>query len=602
MRVTTWFRSMNQTLEGLFATCPVWSRPQVLLLAVAMSTFQPGRLEAAGGAEMGARLVEALRAAVQEKGARGARRQVRAARELAEQGADVNVRGEQQRTALHWVAIGAKRFDNRKLQREYRALAELLIERGAEVNAEDAYGNTALDWEEANPEESLHYILLQAGAEHGVSHNDATRMVTYLNRLRGLAAESHWPELAAALDADVPAGTEIWVRLTEAFHSKNSRSGDKISGVVIAPVRNGERVVIEPGTRVEGTVLAARPARNRYNRAEAALDFTNFHHSDGSMSRLATRVAEVDNARETVTHGRIVGVPFPNEVVGKWTLGLRGLGFVMPGLSEGLRWSTLAYNATLGREIDYAPGTELILRVAVPERLNTSAAQRDWKRVEAAQELVRLVQSQPMRVQTQSGQNSDLINLMFIGAAEDLEAAFREAGWLEARNLNLTSGFRTVLAAMRRRGYEEAPFSRLLLEGKAPDYEYQKDLNTVAKRHHLRIYRREHTYLGQTVWLASATHDIGIGAGRAGTRWYHIVDSNIDRERQKIADDLLFTGIATAYSMVERPGAPRVLENATGDVLRTDGQVLVLYLTQERKGGVRLASLGRAAGGAIPVW
>lgn len=79
----------------------------------------------------------------------------------------------------------------------------------------------------------------------------------------------------------------------------------------------------------------------------------------------------------------------------------------------------------------------------------------------------------------------------------------------------------SVLAAVRRRGYEKAPLSRLLLEGKEPAYEYQRDLNAVAKRRHLSIHCREERYLGRPVWIASATHDIDIGAERAGTRWYH---------------------------------------------------------------------------------
>lgn len=72
-------------------------------------------------------------------------------------------------------------------------------------------------------------------------------------------------------------------------------------------------------------------------RAGALLEFANFLQEEGGKSRLAVRVIEVDNARETFHHGRIFGVPFPNEAVGRWTIGLRGLGFVLPGVSEGLR-------------------------------------------------------------------------------------------------------------------------------------------------------------------------------------------------------------------------------------------------------------------------
>jgi len=325
------------------------------------------------------------------------------------------------------------------------------------------------------------------------------------------------------------------------------------------------------------------------------LEFANFIHEDGTRSRLATRVLEVDNARETVHHGRILGAPFPNEAVGRWTVGLRGLGFVLPGVSEGLRWSTHACNLTLGREINYKEGVEMILRVAVPEKLATKAPQKGWREIPAPADLVELVQRQPLRVKTPSGEDSDIVNLMFIGSREDLETGFRMAGWVEARGLGVKSGVVTALQALRRSGCSEAPFSLLQLEGKDPDYEYQKDLNTVAKRHHFRVFRREGTWRGHAVWVASATHDIGIGVGRKGTHWYHLIDPEIDKERQKIADDLLFTGVATGYSLVERPGAPTRAGNATGDELRTDGRMMVLHLAGERK-AARTAALSPRAG------
>lgn len=57
----------------------------------------------------------------------------------------------------------------------------------------------------------------------------------------------------------------------------------------------------------------------------------------------------------------------------------------------------------------------------------------------------------------------------------------------------MKSGLVTALQALRKSGYSEAPFSLLQLEGKDPDYEYQKDLNTVAERHHFRVFRRPDT-------------------------------------------------------------------------------------------------------------
>ncbi|MGQ9916336.1 MAG: LssY C-terminal domain-containing protein [Bryobacteraceae bacterium] len=545
--------------------------------------------------EKGRQLVEALQMATLEKKEGAARKYIQRARALVEEGADVQAKDEQGRTALHWIAIGTSQFRIRNTHRAYRELAEILIDAGIDVNAEDDYGNTALDWEEANPQDALRYVLEQADAQRGFSHKESERLADFIGGLRQMARKRQFNALASTLEADVPEGTHIWVRLAKPLSSKISRCGEKLEAVVMAPAMANGRVVLSPGTRVEGTLLSVRNARNRFVRAEALPEFANFLHEDGARTRLAVQLVEVDNARETVHHGRILGVPFPNEAVGRWTIGLRGLGFVLPGVSEGLRWSTQAYNLTLGREIHYPEGVEMILRVAVPEKLATKAPQKGWKEIPAPADLVELVQKQPMRVKTPSGEDSDIVNLMFLGAQEDLETGFRMAGWVEARSLGVKSGLITALQALRKNGYSEAPFSLLQLEGKDPDYEYQKGLNTVTKRHHLRVFRREETWHGHTVWVASATHDIGIGVGRKGTHWYHLIDPEIDKERQKIADDLLFTGVATGYTLVDRPDAPRRAGNATGDELRTDGRMMVLHMNGERK-AARAAALSPRAG------
>jgi hypothetical protein len=565
-------------LTGLAAAYLAW-----MALAGAQPLAAASEPARKASPEKGRQMVEALQLARLEKKEAAARKFLQRARALVDEGADVNARGEQGRTALHWIAIGTAQFSGKETQRAYRELAEILIDAGIDVNAEDDYGNTALDWEAANPRDVLRYVLEQADARRGISHRESERLADYIAHLRELSSKKQFTALAAALQADVPEGTRIWVRLTKAVHSKHSRCGEKLEGVVIAPAMANGRVVLSPGTKVEGTLLSVQPARNRFVRAEAVLEFANSVHEDGAKTRIAARVIEVDNARETVSHGRILGTPFPNEVVGRWTIGLRGLGFVLPGVSEGLRWSTQAYNLTLGREINYKEGTEVILRVSVPEKLNTKAPQKGWREIPATPDLVELVRRQPLRVKTPSGEDSDIVNLMFIGSQEDLETGFQMAGWVEARSLGVKTGVLTALQALRKSGYSEAPFSLLQLEGKDPDYEYQKDLNTVAKRHHFRVFRREDTYRGQPVWVASATHDIGIGVGRKGTHWYHLIDPEIDRERQKIADDLLFTGVATGYTLIERPDAPTRAGNATGDEIRTDGRMMVLHMTGEAK-------------------
>ena len=55
--------------------------------------------------------------------------------------------------------------------------------------------------------------------------------------------------------------------------------------------------------------------------------------------------------------------------------------------------------------------------------------------------------------------------------------------------------------------------------------------------------------------------------------------SNIDIERAKVINDLLFAGAVRSLALVDRiADLPTNLSNATGDALKTDGRMAVLLL------------------------
>jgi hypothetical protein len=56
----------------------------------------------------------------------------------------------------------------------------------------------------------------------------------------------------------------------------------------------------------------------------------------------------------------------------------------------------------------------------------------------------------------------------------------------------------------------------------------------------------------------------------------HQVDSRIDLERQKILDDLRFTRAFQPATLVDRPSVPQRTENATLDLMETDGRIAVM--------------------------
>jgi hypothetical protein len=126
--------------------------------------------------------------------------------------------------------------------------------------------------------------------------------------------------------------------------------------------------------------------------------------------------------------------------------------------------------------------------------------------------------------------------------------------------------------------------SLLLLDGHAPDFVFQKQTNTFAMRHHIRIWKRPSTFAGQPVWVGAATHDTGIDFSQETHTFTHKIDSNIDLERAKVANDLAFSGYLAAFSLVPRSNVPKNISNATGDQLITDEKLAVMQLQAQPQG------------------
>jgi hypothetical protein len=194
-----------------------------------------------------------------------------------------------------------------------------------------------------------------------------------------------------------------------------------------------------------------------------------------------------------------------------------------------------------------------------------------------ANTLAVLVNSEPFRTVAQNPPSpSDMTNIMLIGSLQQIQATLQSAGWFSAAALSRSSKMETARALIEDRGYGEAPMSILYLEGRPPDLALQKQNNTFAMRHHIRIWQMPQTFNNQPVWVAAATHDIKITFSQESRSFTHGIDPNIDLERAKVVNDLIFTGTVRGIALVQRTNMPKDASNATGDRLITDGQMAVV--------------------------
>jgi hypothetical protein len=373
--------------------------------------------------------------------------------------------------------------------------------------------------------------------------------------------------------ATIRAGTDLHVRLETKISSASSKPGDPVTAVLIVPVLEGTSVVMPPGAKLTGEIVAAKNPSKPEDRGLLELAFRRLGDTP-----ISARVIEVDNARETVDEaGRIVGILASETLAARMEQGVRKVSERDAALGAVLG---IAKEAVVGKAegvIDYAPGVEMTVRLTAPVKWAAAVEPPQLTPVRDPDALEQLVRSLPFRTYAESPRApSDITSLLFTATEQQLTEAFEAAGWHTAHAMSHESILETFRAIAELRGYKEAPVSVLTLGGRPPDFVFQKSNNTFAKRHHMRIWRTDQSWADKPVWVAAATHDVAIEFSQEAATFIHRIDPRIDRERAKIVSDLLLTGRVRSLALVDRPQVPRRTSNATGDDMITDGKMAVV--------------------------
>lgn len=386
----------------------------------------------------------------------------------------------------------------------------------------------------------------------------------------------------AATATTLPAGTELQLRLTSEVSSQQP-SGQVVSAVVIGPVLLDEVPVMTQGAVLTGTVTDVTPFRAASDQAAAQLatlkvTFTRIQAGQGSPIPIACVVKSVDNARETVNSaGLISGIDPSQTYEAQLEKAINKLQTRSSGLASLLSGVQSAFLKDVDADIDYKAGVELTVQLTAPLAWTAPATVKYPGPIAPAAAIAALVNSEPTRTVAQNPPDpSDITNIMLIGTAQQIQSAFQSAGWFPAAALSRSSKIETARALIEDRSYSEAPMSILYLDGRPPDLALQKQNDTFAMRHHIRIWQTQQTFAGRPVWIAAATHDIKITFSPQSRNFTHGIDSHIDLERAKVVNDLVFTGMVRGLSLVSRNNLPKEPSNATGDVLLTDGRMAVL--------------------------
>jgi hypothetical protein len=380
----------------------------------------------------------------------------------------------------------------------------------------------------------------------------------------------------------VPAGTELQLRLTTEV-SSDKPSGSPVNAVVIAPVTLNGVEVITMGTQLTGKTADANADKAAADGASEVaatlrLQLTKIKDSHGQSQSLECMLEGIDNAREKIDQtGLITGITASTTFAALADSGVNKLEEKGGALGSLLSSVKSSFYKPVDPSINYRAGVEFTVKLTKPLEWKPGGDSDIVPPITPADALAKIIAQLPFRtVALKPPSPSDLSNLIFIGTKDQIEAAFKEAGWFPSDPLGHASTMHTAQAIIDDSGYDEAPMSVLTLNGRPPDMTFEKQNNTFASRHHIRLWQVDPTFQGQPMFVAAATHDIKIYFSKTSRSITHGIDPNIDHERTKVSDDFLFTHKIAAMSLVPRPQVPQNISNATGDQLQTDRQVAVL--------------------------
>jgi hypothetical protein len=383
--------------------------------------------------------------------------------------------------------------------------------------------------------------------------------------------------------APIPTGTELNIRLLDKIATETTQPQTPVHAALIVPVIEDGKVALPLGVQLTGEVRISKPAADK-DRAQLQLVFNQIGMA-AYHTTLTAVVTALDNSREKVDDQGVINGIDSNEAYGtRLDQGIAklqnsdrfaSLAGMIQGAKQALKIQPVNPN------IDYDPGVEMVVKLTKPldwrgPVLGIESAIQPFPNQNA---LLDLIARQPVRTIAENPPRpSDITNIMLLGTEQEVRNAFAKAGWSSAARLTTQSKLETARALIEDRGYREGPMSILLLDNQPPAFAYQKGNNTFAERHHLRIFARPGTFDNKPVWLVSSTHDTGIDFSERDRTFIHRIDPDIDKERAKVVNDLLFAGAIRSMALVDRPGIPANLTNATGDPLHTDDRIVVLLL------------------------
>jgi hypothetical protein len=346
-------------------------------------------------------------------------------------------------------------------------------------------------------------------------------------------------------------GTPVKLRLNQTISSKHARIGDRLKFFVTSDVTVDGLTVIPAGSAASGTAIGVKGKR--------------FLGIGGHV------IFKLDSVE--LASGERVGLTGRQEVKGRSHTKRMAAGVIGTAL---LFWPAApAFLITRGHDSFALKGTAVTGHVEGDVLVQTADLPRARDNGSQLNDVISFL---PSRVLNGEGLEGDMVNLLFVAQADDLQEAFQRGGWNKVDKSKPTIVWHLLRHATHN---VKLPMARFYLFGRVQDHSYALPDPTaiVTRRHHIRIWKTDHEIDGTPVWAAAAIHDVAIEFLKHGLI-NHRIDPNVDAERDFVGENLAKTRLVNYREYVHGVDPVFDAQTEAGQVYYSDSKILLLDLRQ----------------------
>src|SRR5271157_4117457 len=348
----------------------------------------------------------------------------------------------------------------------------------------------------------------------------------------------------------IPDGTVVHLRLTQTVSSAQARAGDPLVFTVEKDVRVGDSIIIPAGSAARGSVTRVKHRRFLGIGGDVVFNLDSVELVNGETVCLRARkeVKGISHTWRMIAEMAVASLVYlPAAPVFLFSRGGA---------------STVLKNTQIKAQID---GSTSVLSAELPRTGETTSG------------LNSMMDNLAPRVLDGEGRERDMVNLVFIAQDNDLQAAFKRAGWVK------TDAWKLVMAwhLLTKRTHDATlPMARFYMYGRVQDYSYAlpEPGAIVSRRHHLRIWKTGYTMDGTPLWAGAATHDVAIYIAMRGHLINHRIDPAVDTERDFVGTDLTDTASVSGQEYLHSADPVFLAQTASGEAYHSDSRILLLDL------------------------